>query len=228
MKVSIMMPAYNAGKYLDEAVRSVISQTYENWELVIVDDGSEDETLQIAESWQSRDPRIRAVGIEHSGCPVARNVCFAHCTGEIIARQDADDLQDGDRIYEQVGQLLRGGSDIVTCKFSWLEGERLIPKKSYPMDPKVYMNGGPGPVCASIVALRHVYEKVGDFNPDLKAGSDGDWNFRAILTGVTWDYVPKHLYIQRRHPGQISKRLTKEQRRNHNLSRIKWRKAWQS
>lgn len=228
MLVSIMMPAYNAAQYIDEAIRSVVAQTYENWELVIVDDGSTDKTLDIALDWETRDSRIRTITIAHSGCPVARNICFEHSTGDIIARQDADDLQDPERIYKQVGQLLRGGKDIVTCKLSWLEGERVIPRKSHPMDPKVYMNGGPGPVCASIVALRHVYEGVGDFDPDLKAGSDGDWNFRAVVQGYTWDFVPHHLYVQRRHPEQISKRLTKQQRRNHNLSRIKWRKEWRS
>lgn len=71
--VSIVMPAYNVGKYIAASIESVLKQTYTNWELIIVDDGSLDDTRQIAASYSERDSRIVLVCQENSGVSVARN-----------------------------------------------------------------------------------------------------------------------------------------------------------
>jgi len=109
----------------------------------------------------------------------------------------------------------------------WLDGVRLIPRYAGGMNPKLYMEGkSGGPVCASIVTWKYVYAKVGGYNPDQQAGSDGDWNFRAILAGMKWGFISKSLYIYRRHLGQITKRLSREQRLTHNTAREKYLAMW--
>jgi hypothetical protein len=93
--VSVLMPAYNAVATLDEAVASVMSQDVGDWELIIAEDGSSDGTVEVAESWAARDPRIRVVthpGRENRGRPATRNLTVVEARGEIVAFLDADDV----------------------------------------------------------------------------------------------------------------------------------------
>lgn len=88
--VSIIMPAYNAGKHIAEAVRSVLQQTHRNWELLIVDDGSSDTTASIAASFS--DARIRTYHQRNQGVSVARNLGMEHAKGSFVCFLDADDV----------------------------------------------------------------------------------------------------------------------------------------
>ena len=83
MKYSIIMPAYNAEKYIKEAVDSVRNQSYGNWELIIVDDGSSDRTGALADGFAKADERIKAVHQKHSGtAAAARNTALLYVTGD--------------------------------------------------------------------------------------------------------------------------------------------------
>ena len=75
------MPCHNAAETVDEAVASIADQTFDNWELVAVDDGSQDDTLARLRAWQSRDPRVRPIPIEHGGIIEALNAGLAACRG---------------------------------------------------------------------------------------------------------------------------------------------------
>lgn len=223
MLVSIMMPAYNAAPFIQAAIQSVLDQTYTDWELCIVDDGSTDPTTYIAKRFS--DPRIKVWRIPHAGCPTARNACLEMVTGQVIARLDADDLHDPRRITEQVAML--ADYDIVSCGYKWLKGGVLLNRRSGGMVPELYMTGkGGSPVCASIVCKTEVYDTVGGFDPNKLAGSDGDWNFRALLFPYTWGYLPKPYYTQRRHGKQLSQDKRNMQRAFHEQSRRKYYPLW--
>lgn len=88
--VSIMMPAYNAAQFLAEAIESVLVQTYSNWELLVVNDGSTDDTAVIAQRYTG-DPRVRLIHKENGGESSARNMALEHSQGAFIAYLDADD-----------------------------------------------------------------------------------------------------------------------------------------
>lgn len=87
--VNVMMPVYNGQKYLSEAIESVLAQTYPRWELIVVDDGSTDESLKIAR--QYADPRVRVFHQENAGEAAARNEALRQMSGELVAFLDADD-----------------------------------------------------------------------------------------------------------------------------------------
>ena len=99
--VSICMPAYNAGKFIAEAVQSVINQTYSNWELIIVNDGSTDDTQQIIET-QFNEDRIQLININNSGAAAARNVAYRASKGKNIKFLDSDDLINPEMLEAQV------------------------------------------------------------------------------------------------------------------------------
>ena len=90
--ISIIVPAYNAERYLDDCIRSVIAQTYGSWELIIVNDGSQDATVKIADKWAAADERIRAIHQENGGVSKARNTGICAAVGAFIMFLDSDDL----------------------------------------------------------------------------------------------------------------------------------------
>lgn len=88
--ISVIMPAYNAESYVSEAIRSVIAQSYQNWELLVVDDGSEDKTGEIVRSFT--DPRIRRFTQQNKGVSAARNLALYQMQGEYFCFLDSDDV----------------------------------------------------------------------------------------------------------------------------------------
>ncbi len=104
--VSVVIPVYNAGKYLDETIQSVRNQTYPNWELVLVDDGSSDNSASLAKKYATEYPgRIRYFehpGRQNRGSSATRNVGIKHAKGELIAFLDADDLFAAEYLADQV------------------------------------------------------------------------------------------------------------------------------
>jgi len=108
--VSVIMPAYNAASYIREAIDSVLHQSYTNFELVVVDDGSTDTTGQIVQSYA--DKRLRYFALEKNcGRGYARNFAIDNCKGELIAICDADDINLPDRLLEQV-RFLEENNDV--------------------------------------------------------------------------------------------------------------------
>ncbi len=106
-KVSIVMPVYNGEKYLKEAIVSIQNQTFKNWELIIVDDFSTDNSLEFAQQYAERDPRIKTLENKEKGLPSALNLGLDSCTGELIARADSDDINEPDRLKKQLEFLMK-------------------------------------------------------------------------------------------------------------------------
>jgi Glycosyl transferase family 2 len=113
--VSVLMPVFNGQQYLDAALSSIFVQSFSDFEFLVVDDGSTDETPQILH--RCNDPRLRVIRIDHVGLIGALNEGIAHCSAPLIARMDADDLSYRDRLKCQFEYLCNNPSvDVVT---SW-------------------------------------------------------------------------------------------------------------
>src|SRR5699024_6975354 len=93
----------NAERFIHEAIESVINQTYPNWEMIIVDDCSTDETTDIVKNYQQKDDRIKLIELEeNSGSAVARNTAMDHATGRYLAFLDSDDLWTPEKLDKQL------------------------------------------------------------------------------------------------------------------------------
>ncbi len=91
--VSIITPSYNSSRYIKNAIDSVIAQTYENWEMLIIDDASMDFSRQIVKEYMNKESRIRLIELkENMGPAIARNIGIAEARGHYIAFLDSDDL----------------------------------------------------------------------------------------------------------------------------------------
>ena len=112
-KVSVIMPAYNAAKYIAESIESVVRQTYTNWELIIVDDGSSDNTASVVKSFVSHDSRIKYVWQENGKQGKARNTAIANSKGEYLAFLDADDIWLPEKLQKQLQSIISTNADLV-------------------------------------------------------------------------------------------------------------------
>ena len=91
MKISIIIPCYNSEKYLADCLDSVLAQSFGDFEAILIDDGSKDDTLSIARVYAQKDPRVRVYAKENGGVAAARNLGLDHAQGEWITFVDSDD-----------------------------------------------------------------------------------------------------------------------------------------
>lgn len=139
--ISIIIPCYNQAQYLDEAIGSLIKQTYTNWECIIVNDGSIDNTIDVALSLTKQDPRLRLINIENRGVSAARNIGIEHSRGDFIQFLDADDLIEVEKFKHQVELLsTRPDIDITYASSRYFYDDNptaLFPCNSYGIIPTV-------------------------------------------------------------------------------------------
>ena len=184
------MPAFNAGKYIAEAVRSILEQTYTNWELIIVNDGSTDDTASVLN--QFIDPRISVHQQENSGQCAAANKAFGLSKGRLIKFMDADDMISPDFIAEQVKRV--GNSQDVVASAAWGRfynddintfklNEEFIKEDCKPIDWLVSSMDGKQAMmqCALWLIPRAVLEKSGLWDERLSLVNDFEFITRVLL-----------------------------------------------
>ena len=114
MRVSVVVPAYNAGKYIEETLNSVLSQSFKDFEVIVVDDGSVDDTAEVVKKVVERDSRIKYFYKENQGNgSYARNTGFQKASGEFITLLDSDDLWPSDRLEKQLRLMLENPNKVI-------------------------------------------------------------------------------------------------------------------
>ena len=114
--LSVIIPVYKVEKYVERCILSLLGQTYENLEILMVDDGSPDNSGAICDAWAAKDSRIKVIHKENGGSGAARNTALDMATGELIAFVDSDDYIAPD-MYEYLYGLLQQGADIAECGY---------------------------------------------------------------------------------------------------------------
>lgn len=118
-RVSVIIPTFNAETTLDAAIASVLHQSFTNWELLIVDDASTDETAAIARRYGYTDPRVRVIlGAINQGVAAVRNYGVAHCRGEFIAFLDSDDTWEPDKLKKQLDKIQETEADLCYTSYA--------------------------------------------------------------------------------------------------------------
>jgi teichuronic acid biosynthesis glycosyltransferase TuaG len=114
--VSVIMPAYNAERYIADSITSVLAQTYSNWELIVVDDGSTDSTATVVQEFVRRDRRIKYLFQENGRLGKARNTGIGNSTGSLVAFLDSDDLWMPTKLKAQTRAIAENNADVVYSK----------------------------------------------------------------------------------------------------------------
>lgn len=181
-EISVVLPVYNGEKYLDQTIRSVLDQTFEDFELLIINDGSKDRTLDILQGIQ--DPRIKIFSYSNAGLAASRNRGIAQAAGDFIAFIDADDLWTRDKLDAQLQALRR--YSVPAVAYSWTDyidensryaasGSRItdmgnVYRKLLEMN---FIESG-----SNLMVPRKAFFEVGDFDESLSIAEDWEMSVR--------------------------------------------------
>jgi glycosyltransferase involved in cell wall biosynthesis len=192
--VSVVIPAFNAASYLGAALGSVLAQTQPPDEIVVVDDGSRDDTAAVAQSF----PGVRLVARSHGGIAAARNAGVAATSREWIAFLDADDLWLPDKLERQFAHM--AASPDACGAFGWL---RAFVSPDLPAETRarfdVDLAPAPGYHASTLVIAREAFEGVGTFDEDLSTGEFIDWAARARDRALVLPMIQDVVALRRVH-----------------------------
>lgn len=210
--VSVVMPAYNVEKYVEEAVRSILDQTFLDFEFIIVDDGSTDRTLEILRSFS--DPRIRLLFNEkNEGNYPARNRGCRLARGKYIAVMDADDVAMPERLEVQV-KFMEKNFDVLLIGSGWHfmgNTDRPVNVLTDYEDVKLYLLNNSCFLHPSMMIRTEVMQAVGGYDEQYVYAGDYDLLCRFALRGRV-ENIPDVLMAYRWHPEQITQKHRPQQR----------------
>lgn len=210
-KVSILMGIYNCASTLEDAVASILAQTYTNWELILCDDGSSDDTFAVASRLAAKDSRIILLrNAKNCGLNKTLNNCLTVATGEFIARMDGDDTCSPDRFSKQVA-FLRSQTDYQIVS-SWMSlfdetGEWGITQK--PESPKSGDVVSGSPIChAPVMMYKYCMDAVGGYTEDKRMIRVEDVNLwiKLYAAGFRCYNIQEPLYQMRNDRAALSRR----------------------
>lgn len=226
IKFSIIVPCYNVEQFLDTCIESIIRQTYSNWELILINDGSTDKTINICKEYANNDKRIRIIDKENGGLVSARNAGFEVVSGDWHMYVDSDDWIDInlcrilaekikefhnlDIIFWKFLQDLNGKP--IKGKLEWKckNNEQLYDKngcKMLAINTLIYSSGIASPI---IRCIRTEYARKNNIFHDhrIKQGMEGlDLSLKSFYYAQNALYINKYLYHYRYNPNSISKKI---------------------
>jgi glycosyltransferase involved in cell wall biosynthesis len=208
--ISVSMPAYNAELYIAESIESVLNQNYQNFELLVCDDGSTDRTLEIIQSYEKKDSRIKVFSVEKNiGLASVRNLISSKAHGKYIALLDSDDLCTPDRFDEQVKVLESGVCDVCASEYYTLDmsngKKRARHRYESDADLKALLTIY-NPICNSTAMISREIVTKFSYKDNLKGGpEDYDLWVNLAIAGYRFKTIKRPLVTYRLHPGQVSK-----------------------
>lgn len=231
-QLSVILSVYNGADYLRAAVDSILSQTFRNFELILINDGSTDSSKEIIESYD--DPRIRLINQENHGLVFSLNRGFSLAAGEYIARMDADDISSPSRLEKQM-EVISSKPEVavVGSFFSYIDEEdnhldtvMASPTKDIDIKRSLYVAN---PLAhGSTLIRKSVWKAVGGYIDTYKSTEDFElWRKIADLPKTKFAIVPEVLYWYRINPNGISKRGEEIQQKNaEKIIQEQWKKPY--
>ncbi len=221
-KLSVVVPSYNSEKWIAETLDSLLVQTYKNIEIIVVDDGSKDSSIDIVRSYIQKDERIRLIMQENAGVSMARNRGIVEAKGEYIAFCDADDWLESNAYEEMIALMEKENTDIVFCEFErfWPNGKTqkrvetsFCELKENSRDIFAFWSSTPakiengvlytkdihGACWRSIFKTNYLIENQIQFCPDLIFAEDQIFVLNYLFYVKSVSYIPKQFVHYRGH-----------------------------
>lgn len=198
--VSVILPVYNRERYVKDAIESVLDQTYKNFELIVVDDGSTDNSIKIIERFRAQSVKI--IRQENSGCPVARNSGLKIAQGEYFAFLDSDDLWVRNKLELQMEQISQpDAADMIFGYVNEFSGNNPIITKGLMANARSLK--GIHAIC--LLISRANFMRVGLFDPKFIVAEFIDWYARAKNQKLSELMMPEVLAYRRIHEGNLDR-----------------------
>lgn len=210
--VSIIIPVYNGEKYISDTIQSVIDQTYKNWELIIVDDGSTDNTADIVK--QFNDSRISYIKKNNTGVSDTRNVGANLAKGEILCFLDADDVWLPQNLEKKLSKLTKEQDSILVTSPMYLWDGKTdyhncqIIGNNFPVDEwKEFRELRNISIPSSALMYKNYFFEAGMFDTKISTSADFDLSIRLRQFGK-FTYLNEPLVLYRCHPSQMHNNIT--------------------
>lgn len=232
-RISIIVPCYNGEKYLRETLDCLLAQTIEDWECIIVDDGSSDGSLEIMKEYAARDARYKYIEQANRGPAVARNTAIAASCGKYILPLDADDVIAPSYAEKAIDYLeTHPNTKLVYCEAEFFGSKKgLWDLPEYDYDGLLLNNC----IFCSAVYRRSDYNETKGYNPNMKTKVE-DWDFWLSLLSKEDDVyrIPEVLFFYRQHDssrttldngerGKLQIRLNHPDIYGKGIETLKWR-----
>lgn len=206
--VSIIIPCFNAERYVGASIKSALEQTYTHREIIVVDDGSTDGSLKVLKGFGDAIQLVTGV---NQGGAAARNRGTALAKGELIQYLDADDLLHPEKLARQVPLAVRNRNAAVYCNYGLIDKEgRPIPSNGHVapissnQDPVVFVLLNPGISTPGPLLWRDDLVEIGGFREELQCAQERDLHIRLACKGIEFQHFPKELISVRQLPSGVS------------------------
>ena len=200
-KVSIIVPCYNQAQYLDEALQSLYNQTYTDWECLIVNDGSPDNTEEVARKWEAKDPRFTHISKENGGVSSARNFGIEQAKAEYILTLDADDKYEATFLEKAMDVLVNQPETAIVSSWGryFTDEKQLQVFKSTATSITDFLFHN-GLNMGSSLFRKVCWEKAGEYDGDSRNGYE-DWEFYLRVCHLGWKVhiIEEVLFFYRQH-----------------------------
>lgn len=207
LKYSIIVPMYNTAQYIENCIKGVKSQTYEFWELILVNDGSTDNTEEICRSYCEEDERIILLNKENGGVSSARNAGICRSTGDYITFIDSDDSWEDCFLLEALYNDIKRNEKVSVClaksyTICYPSGKRQTKNRCEDNEEKIsgmqlieFIANNNWSVCLMFVKGDIVRKNKIMFDPKIKIGEDADWMFSVCLESSIAMYIENKYYV---------------------------------
>lgn len=204
--ISVVMSVYNGEKYLVEAIESILNQTYKNFEFIIVNDGSKDNSVEIIKNYMKKDNRIVLIDRENKGLPYSLNEGISIAKGEYIARMDADDISMPKRFEKQIDFMQKNDLDFVYSDTLLIDkNEDEICESYRPNNIETVLNNLelhnfiPHP---TVLIKKEIFNQHGKYNILCKTGQDLELWLR-LKNKIKFGYINESLLKYRLNPNSV-------------------------
>lgn len=202
-KVSIVLPVYNGGTRVEHAIESILSQTYTNFELILVNDCSTDNTRQILQKYAISDTRVKIINNPvNLKLPLSLNIGFANANGDYYTWTSDDNLYKKNAIEKMVTALEKNqGYSMVYANYTAIDSEGRALQNVRLQDPQCIIAGNV--IGACFLYTKEIAQKIGGYDPNLFLAEDYDYWIRILRDGKIL-HLPDNLYYYRCHPGSLT------------------------
>lgn len=236
-KISIIMGVFNCADTLPDAIESILAQTYTEWELIMCDDCSTDDTYRVAEKYKNKYPEkiILIRNDVNSRLAFSLNHCLKYATGKYVARMDGDDLSVPERFEKQIKFLKENPNvDLVGTYMRRFDGNVFVDIVTVPTKPNKFTMRNTVPFAhATIMTYKRVYDELNGYTvaKETARAEDADLWFKFFAADFKGETIPEPLYFVRENMNAIKRRTFRSRwdalkvvRKGHKL--LKYPKWW--
>lgn len=223
MKFSLILPIYRVQQFLTQCIDSILAQTFQDFEIILVDDGSPDESPRICDEYASKDLRISVVHQKNAGQAAARNVGLAIAKGEYVAFVDSDDFLIDENVLQKIADASHSNPDVIHYKFvEWFESDGHIADCYFDykvetegrtlaeiycdlIDKDAYYNSA-----WSKAIRRELLQENGIRFHEGIVGEDNEWYYHVVLAAKSLMLLDEPLYVYRRRQGSTTSTVNRK------------------